>query len=77
MRATVEGRTRADIATSAAAELVHDRADLAAASPTSDSLEKGFGCASARVRTGSLPAEHAEFAFRYGVALHDVVTLAF
>jgi hypothetical protein len=61
---------------SVAERLVRLGVDLAAASPIPDSLEKGLPCATNNVVTGTLSQEHVSFAFRYGVALHDVMTIA-
>ena len=56
-------------------ELVRGRVDLAAASPFPGSLEKGLHCANNNVATDCLTQEQAWFAFRFGAALHDVVTI--
>jgi hypothetical protein len=74
-RAALRGMTRDDTAAAAATELVRE-ADLTAASPRPDSLERGFTEALVGRRTDALPEEHERFAFRFGVALHDVVTIA-
>jgi hypothetical protein len=70
------GMTGFDITAMAADALVRGEVDLAAASPFPESLEKGFPCARKNVSGGSSTEEQAWFAFRFGVALHDVVTIA-
>jgi hypothetical protein len=75
-RAASSGRTGIELTTKVAERLVRLGVDLAAASPIPDSLEKGLPCATNNVVTGTLSQEHVSFAFRYGVALHDVMTIA-
>ena len=70
------GATGIDITTTAADELVREGVDLAAASPLADSLEKGLPCACNNVSTGSLTQGRVRFAFHFGIALHDVMTIA-
>jgi hypothetical protein len=74
--AVSRGMKGLDITAMAADELVRGKVDLAAASPLPDSLEKGLRCANNNLCGGSLTEEQARFAFRFGVALHDVVTIA-
>ena len=75
-RATRAGLSRADIIAAAAGELVHERADLAAGSPTPDSLERGLERARANPAYGELPDGKARVAFWFGVAMHDVASIA-
>ena len=74
-RAAIRGVAQADIAGMTADELARN-ADLAAASPTRSSLEYGLRCALRGSFTRGVPEEHAQFAFRFGVAMHDVFTIA-
>jgi hypothetical protein len=75
-RATLTGATGSDITALAADGLVREDVDLAAGSPIPDSLEKGLPCACNNVSCGSLPQDQVWFAFRFGVALHDVMQVA-
>ena len=74
-RAVLMGLSQADVAGWAAAELAR-KTDLAAASPSPDALEYGFRRARWSRFTDGVPEQHAEFAFRFGVAMHDVRTIA-
>jgi hypothetical protein len=75
-RASLRGLTRADTAGLAADELVRNGPDLATASPTLGSLDYGLRRALASKFTSGVPLEHARFAFQFGVAMHDVATVA-
>jgi hypothetical protein len=73
-RATLMGLSQGDIAGWTAMKLART-ADLAAASPAPNSLEYGLRRARASSFTDGVPEQDAEFAFRFGVALHDVVAV--
>jgi hypothetical protein len=75
-RATQAGAGRADTIAAAAGELVRERIDFAAGSPTPDSLERGLERARANPAYGKLPDDKARVAFCFGVAMHDVATIA-
>jgi hypothetical protein len=75
-RATQAGLRRADIIAAAAGELVRERIDFAAGSPTPDSLERGLERARANPAYAELPDGKAQVAFCFGVAMHDVATIA-
>lgn len=77
-RATRErqGMNRANIIGAAAGELVRERVDLAAGSPTPDSLEQGYRRARANAQLRELSEPKARVAFCFGVAMHDVATMA-
>jgi hypothetical protein len=75
-RATQAGLTRADIIAAAAGELVRERTDFAAGSPTPDSLGRGLERARANPAYAELPDGKAQVAFCFGVAMHDVATIA-
>lgn len=77
-RATREtpGLNRANIIAAAAGELVRRRMDFAAGSPTPDSLERGFRRARAYPWFRELSESKARSAFCFGVAMHDVATIA-
>jgi hypothetical protein len=74
--ATRAGLTRADIIAAAAGELVRQRTDLEAGSPTPDSLQRGLERAHANPRCREAPDGKARVAFCLGVAMHDVATIA-
>jgi hypothetical protein len=75
-RATQAGLSRADLIAVAAGELVRTGTDFAAGSPTPDSLELGLERARANPAHAELADEKARVAFCFGVALHDVATIA-
>lgn len=75
-RAALKGLPREEVLVAAAAELAGDEADLAAASPTADSLERGFEHGLTVEPPESLREDQQRFAFRFGVAMHDVVAIA-
>jgi hypothetical protein len=74
-RAAQMGLSRGDIEGWAALKLAR-HPDLTAASPRPDSLEYGLRCARGGNFTDGVPEEHAEFAFRFGVAVHDLIEVA-
>lgn len=74
-RASAEALSRSDIVVVAARNVAGGDVDLTLGSPTATSLAEGVK----RARAGIRPAvadEWAEFAFRFGVALHDVERIA-
>lgn len=75
-RATRPGLGRANIIAAAAGQLVRERMDFESGSPTADSLERGFERAHANARYSELPDGKARVAFCFGVAMHDVATIA-
>ena len=70
------GLNRANLIAVAAGELVRERIDFAAGSPTPDSLERGLRRARANPAYDELPEREARDAFCFGVAMHDVATIA-
>jgi hypothetical protein len=74
--AALRSRTREETLVAAASELAHREADLASASPTGGSLGRGFESALTVKTPDSLPEDQQLFAFRFGVAMHDVVSIA-
>lgn len=74
--ATRAGLSRVDIIAAAAGELVRERTDLAAGSPTPHSLERGLERARANPAYGELSDGKARVAFCFGVAMHDVAAVA-
>lgn len=75
-RAALKGLPREGILVAAAAELARGEARLAAASPTADSLARGFEHGVTVEPPASLPEDQQRFAFHFGVAMHDVVAIA-
>jgi hypothetical protein len=74
-RASLEGTSRAHIAVAAARDLAGGRIDLSLGSPTTSSLAEGFRRACGHIRA-TTPEDKSDFAYRFGVALHDVVRIA-
>ena len=75
-RATEKGLSRANTIAAAAAELVQARIEFEAGSPTPDSLEHGFRRVREDSRYDELSEGQAAVAFCFGVAMHDVATIA-
>jgi hypothetical protein len=75
-RASLTGMAREATLVAAASELADEQVDLASVSPTAGSLERGLECGLTVKAPESLPQEQQRFAFRFGVAMHDVVSIS-
>jgi hypothetical protein len=75
-RAALRGMTREETLVAAASELADEGGHLASASPIGRSLGRGFERALTVRTPDSLSADQQVFAFRFGVAMHDVVSIA-
>jgi len=75
-RAATRGLNRANTIAAAAGELVRARTKFEAGSPTPDSLERGLQRVREDPGYDALSESQAAVAFRFGVAMHDVATIA-
>ena len=75
-RVALRGMPREATLVAAACELADEHVDLASASPVASSLDRGIECGLSVKAPDSLPEEQQRFAFRFGVAMHDVVSIA-